>query len=137
MLDGESAIRDLDRTEANRSLVATFTSQVLIDRQLDQLGNFVRDDLIQHNPDLPDGANALRNALGEAPPLTPPVRYHRLHRVLCEGNFALAMCEGACGGRHGSFYDLYRIDDGRIVEHWDTIETIAPRAEWKNENGKF
>lgn len=40
-------------------------------------------------------------------------------------------------GATSSFYDLFRFYEGMIVEHWDTIEAIAPREEWKNENGKF
>jgi hypothetical protein len=36
-----------------------------------------------------------------------------------------------------SYYDLYRIEKGRIAEHWDTLEPIPPRADWKNVNGKF
>jgi len=45
--------------------------------------------------------------------------------------------EGALNGVHTSFYDLFRIAKGKIVEHWDTIETVAPREQWENENGKF
>ena len=47
------------------------------------------------------------------------------------------MSEGFRAGVHSSFYDLFRLDDGMLVEHWDTIEAIAPRSEWKNDNGKF
>jgi len=65
------------------------------------------------------------------------VRYDTIHRVLAEGNFVLAVSEGALNGVHTSFYDLFRIAERKIVEHWDTIETVAPRHEWKNENGKF
>jgi len=34
-------------------------------------------------------------------------------------------------------FDIFRFENGQIVEHWDTIETIPPRSEWKNQNGKF
>ena len=34
-------------------------------------------------------------------------------------------------------FDILRFEDGKIVEHWDTIETIPPRSEWKNQNGEF
>ena len=49
----------------------------------------------------------------------------------------LCASEGYRDGEHCAFYDLFRLDRGKIVEHWDTIEAIAPRSEWKNENGKF
>jgi predicted SnoaL-like aldol condensation-catalyzing enzyme len=38
---------------------------------------------------------------------------------------------------HTAFYDLFRLANGKIAEHWDTTEKIAPRNKWKNDNGKF
>ena len=49
----------------------------------------------------------------------------------------LSVSEGHSGGAHAAFYDLFRVAKGRVVEHWDTTEKIAPRSEWKNDNGKF
>ncbi|MCV6586914.1 MAG: nuclear transport factor 2 family protein [Marinibacterium sp.] len=131
MLDGPTEITDPTLTEPNRAHVRDYVEQVLIPGRLDRLGDFVADDLIQHNPDTADGIAALRRYLGE------DLGYDRLHRVLAEGNFVLSLCEGQRRGVHTSFYDLYRLSDGRIVEHWDTIEPIAPRDEWLNDNGKF
>jgi predicted SnoaL-like aldol condensation-catalyzing enzyme len=65
------------------------------------------------------------------------VKYERVHKVLGEGNFVIVVAEGSFGNRPSSYYDLYRIQNGKIAEHWDTIEPIPPRAEWKNSNGKF
>ena len=48
-----------------------------------------------------------------------------VHRLLAEGSFVLAASEGSLGGVHSALYDLYRICDGRIVEHWNTIEKIT------------
>jgi predicted SnoaL-like aldol condensation-catalyzing enzyme len=36
-----------------------------------------------------------------------------------------------------SFYDFYRIVGGKMVEHWDVLETLIPKEQWKNQNGKF
>ena len=36
-----------------------------------------------------------------------------------------------------AFYDLFRLENGMIAEHWDTIETIPAQSDWKNTNGKF
>ncbi len=35
------------------------------------------------------------------------------------------------------FPALFRVAEGKLVEHWDTIEAIPPRSAWKNDNGKF
>ena len=64
-------------------------------------------------------------------------KYARIHRVLGEGNFVLVVSEGEVEGRPSSFYDLFRLEDGKLAEHWDTVETIPPRSQWKNSNGKF
>jgi hypothetical protein len=66
-----------------------------------------------------------------------PIQYDKLHKLVAEGNFVLSACEGFRDCIHTSFYDLYRVADGKIVEHWDTTVTIPPRSEWKNENSKF
>ena len=63
--------------------------------------------------------------------------YDRTHQVLAQGNFVLGVSEGTFGGEPTSYYDLWRVEDGKIAEHWDVMETIADRADWQNENGKF
>lgn len=49
----------------------------------------------------------------------------------------LSISEGKFGGEKTSFYDLFRVENGKIAEHWDIIETIIPKDQWKNTNGKF
>jgi predicted SnoaL-like aldol condensation-catalyzing enzyme len=85
-----------------------------------------------------DGLPALLSALSE-PELNDDIsiKYERNHRLLAEGNFVLSAYEGFLNISHSSFYDLFRVSEGKIVEHWDTTETIPPRNEWNNKNGKF
>ncbi|NVO57778.1 hypothetical protein HW561_18420 [Rhodobacteraceae bacterium B1Z28] len=138
MLDGETAITDLDKTEVNRALVTTFAQKVLVERRHELLETFAVDDLVQHDPEIPDSSTSLRASLEALlPDGTPRIAYQHLHRVLAEGNFVLCMCEGSKNGVHSGLYDLFRVADGKIVEHWNTVSAIAPRHEWKNENGKF
>ena len=138
MVDGQTEVRDLEKTEEHRALIASFLDTVLISGQLKELANFVSENYVEHNPDLSDGLLALRSALSEQLPNTQPViTYQQIHRILAEGNFVLSVCEGNRDGEHTSFYDLFRIESMKIVEHWDTIEKVPPLSEWKNENGKF
>ncbi|MDF2963217.1 MAG: hypothetical protein K0S39_4952 [Paenibacillus sp.] len=59
------------------------------------------------------------------------------HMVLGQGNFVLVVSEGIFGVAPTAYYDLFRVENGNIVEHWDVMETIADRSTWANENGKF
>ena len=65
------------------------------------------------------------------------MKYKKVHKVLGEGNFVLVASEGEFAGKHSAFYDLFRVENGKLAEHWDTIEPIAPRSDWKNANGRF
>ncbi len=135
MVDGPVDAVDPERTEANRQRVLAFTESVLVGREFDRLGEFIRpDDFAQHSPRIGDGLSALSALLTD--PYDAP-HYERCHRVLAEGNFVLAVSEGSLHGAHSAFYDLYRLADDGLVEHWDTVETVPPRSEWKNDNGKF
>jgi predicted SnoaL-like aldol condensation-catalyzing enzyme len=60
-----------------------------------------------------------------------------VHKVLGEGNFSLVLSEGFFLGQHVAFYDLYRLENDKILEHWDVIEEIPAPENWKNSNGKF
>lgn len=135
MLDGPTEATDPDKTEENRDLIRSFTEEVLINGNLDQLERFIASEgYVEHNPHLDDGFQALHEALSSN---APKRSYDTLHRLLAEGSFVLSVCEGHLGGEHVSFYDLFRITDGKVVEHWDTVDPVPPRSEWVNENGKF
>ena len=64
-------------------------------------------------------------------------RWLYLASLLGEGNFVLVVSEGSFGRVATSFFDLFRIENGKIAEHWDTVEAVPERSAWKNDNGKF
>jgi predicted SnoaL-like aldol condensation-catalyzing enzyme len=138
MVDGPIEAVDFELTESNRALVRSFVETVLVEGQLDRLTDFIdEDNYTEHNPRLGDSVSVLRSALEASDGRGRCIDYHRIHRVLAEGNFVLCVSEGKFGGVHSSFYDLFQLANGKVVEHWDTTEKIAPRNEWKNDNGKF
>lgn len=138
MVDGPTDVTDHGLTEENRALVRSFVETVLIDGQLDRLVNFIAgEEFLEHNPALTDGASSLRTAMSQEEDGRKVVNYQKLHRVLADGNFVLSVSEGERASVHTSFYDLFRVESGKLAEHWDTTEKIAPKSEWKNDNGKF
>jgi predicted SnoaL-like aldol condensation-catalyzing enzyme len=138
MIDGTTEITDLDKTKKNKALVENFVNDILVNGKMDKLAGYFKGDYyIQHNPQIADGLSGLGKALEEMAAQGITMKYDQVHYVLGEGNFVLVVSEGSFGGKPTSFYDLFRVENEKIVEHWDVIETIAPRSEWKNENGKF
>lgn len=138
MIDGATELKDLEKTEANKTLVRNFVDDILVNGRMEKLaGYFDGDNYIQHNPNIPDllsGLGATLEALGKQGVF---LKYDKIHRVLGEGNFVLVVSEGHFGKDHDAFYDLFRVENGKIAEHWDVIEPMTPKENWKNNNGKF
>jgi len=136
--DGATTITDLNKTETNKALVKDFVNTILIKGEFDKLTNYFEgDNYIQHNSAIADGLSGLGEAIEAMSKNGITMVYDTNHKVLGEGNFVLSVSEGKFAGKHTSFYDLFRIDNGKIAEYWDIIETILPASEHKNTNGKF
>jgi len=137
--DGVTEITDLDKTAANKQVVTDFIEKVLLDGQMDKLTTYINPNkYLQHNPAVADGLDGFGEAMKYFAENGLVMEYRKLHKVLGQGNFVLAMSEGKFGkGEHTAFYDLFRLEDGQIVEHWDVIQAIPEKAKWKNDNGKF
>ncbi len=138
MTDGHSEFTDLDKTEVNKALVRKFVDSILVKGRMEELVGFVDgDNYIQHNPQIGDGLSGLGAALEAMAKAGITMKYDTIHQVHGKGNFVLVASEGQFGGKPTAFYDLFRVENGKIAEHWDTIENIPAKADWKNPNGKF
>ena len=136
--DGTIAITDLDKTEENRKLVKNFLYDVMQGNHPEKTPDyFDGDTYIQHNTGIADGLSGLGAALEALGKQGIQMIYDKTYMVLADGNYALAVSEGSFGGAHTSYYDLFRVENGKIAEHWDVMETIADQSTWQNQNGKF
>lgn len=137
-IDGTLEVADLDKTEENRKLVEDFLYDVMQGNNSDKTPDyFDGDTYIQHNTSIADGVSGLGDALAAMAEQGISMVYDDVHMVLAQGNFVLAVSEGTFGGAPTSYYDLWRVENGKIAEHWDVMETIADQSTWQNENGKF
>ena len=128
----------LNGTEETRKVVAGFVSDVLRGENPDKLTSYFEGDAyIQHNTAIADGLSGLGAALAAMAEQGIQMIYDKTYMVLADGNFGLAVSEGTFGGVHTSYYDLFRVENGKIAEHWDVMETIAEKSTWQNQNGKF
>lgn len=138
--DGPTKVTDIDKTAENKALVSDFVNTILINGDMAKIGDFIspkKGGYIQHNSAISDDLSGLGDALGELAKMNMPMIVSKNHMILGQGNFVLSVNEGTFMNKHVSFYDLFRVENGKIVEHWDTIENIPAESEWKNNNGKF
>ena len=137
--DGFTEVVDLHNTADNKAIVENFVKENLLINQK-TYANYMKSDLVQHNPEGADGIDSFLAAADYFSKNDIAMYFTKIHRVLAEGNFVLTKCEGLFGpngGQPTSFYDLFRLENGMIVEHWDVIEPILDKAQWQNTNGKF
>ena len=138
MIDGSTTVTDHARTAANKQLVRSFVDDILVNGRMQKLaGYFDSDNYIQHNPQIADKLSGLGAALQEMAQAGITMKYDKIHKVFGEGNFVLVVSEGDFAGKPTAFYDLFRAEHGKLAEHWDVLETIPPRSDWRNGNGKF
>ena len=137
-LDGTTVLADLDKTAENKALVSRFVDAILVKGEMDKLTTYIdADNYLQHNTQIADGLAGLGAAFEAMAQQGINMIYTENHIVLGQGNFVLSVSEGTFADAPTSFYDLFRVEGGKIVEHWDVIETIPAQGEWKNSNGKF
>lgn len=134
-IDGPTEIVDLDRTDANKRIVRECIENLMMrggdasrpERWISQ------ETYLQHNADVPDGLAPLTRLL-RAPER--PLWYERIVLLVGRGNFVATLCEATWEGRPYAQVDVFRLEDGLIVEHWDNVEPCPPEDERVN-SGKF
>ena len=136
--DGPTTVEDLDKTEANKALAVSLIEDVLMGKNPSKIGDYISsEEYHQHNPQIKDGLTGIVEAVEYLTSQNNMFKYTKIHKVLGEGNFVLTVSEGEWnGGKKHVFYDLFRMKDGKIVEHWDVIQEI-PTEGLAHNNGMF
>lgn len=134
--DGPTDNGDAETTKANKELVSNFIDAILVKGDMVQLAGFFDGDAyVQHNSQIGDGLSGLGAALTALAEAGIFMKYDTVHRVIAEGDFVFAMSQGSFGGTPTAFFDLFRVENGKIAEHWDVMSEIP--AKMAHENGKF
>jgi predicted SnoaL-like aldol condensation-catalyzing enzyme len=133
----ETGTRDLAAEEANRQLVIGFYSQVFNEHDVAGASEFIADDYIQHNPGVATGKAAFVEFVTGLLAATPNA-HGRIVRSAAEGDLVWLHVH-AGGNEDGTgglaIIDVFRVEDGKIAEHWDVLQPVP--AEAANENTMF
>ena len=136
MTDGPTEVTDLDKTDKNKELVLGFVRDVLGGAAPQNVSNYMDPAVyMQHNPNIADGLNGLIEAIESYAAQGMVITKFEPQIVVAEGNFVFVASDAVMGGEPWAFFDLWRVADGKIVEHWDVVSPIP--AEMAHDNGKF
>jgi predicted SnoaL-like aldol condensation-catalyzing enzyme len=136
MIDGGLTIADLDETDANKNLATSIIQDVLMGQNPDNITTYIAADYIQHNPSIGNGLQGIQDAVAFLTSINNMFQYNTIYKVIGEGNFVLTVSEGTWNGTSNAFYDLFRMENGKAVEHWDVIQPV-PTTGLANDNGMF
>ena len=135
--DGSTTVEDLDKTEANKALAVSLIEDVLMGKNPNKITDYISAETYhQHNPDIKDGLKGIVEAVEYLTSQNNMFQYTKIHKVLGEGDFVLTVSEGNWNNTKNVFYDLFRIENDKVVEHWDVIQPI-PTEGLANDNGMF
>jgi predicted SnoaL-like aldol condensation-catalyzing enzyme len=135
MVDGATTVTDKAYTEKNKALVKSFVETILIKGQFDKIGDYYHNDIIQHNPYIDNTIDGLKNGIANLQKQGITLQIEKIHYVIGEGNFVLTVSEGKFAGKPTAFFDLFRVENGKVAEHWDVLQEIP--AQMAHKNGMF
>jgi predicted SnoaL-like aldol condensation-catalyzing enzyme len=132
----KKALSPAARLAANKKLVLAFYAQIIGKKDFDAARKYMGDSYTQHAPYAADGPEGLRAWVAGFKAAFPRHHYE-IKRVIAEGDYVMLHLHGMAGPNpHGeSVVDIFRVANGKVVEHWDIIQPIPDTAD--NANSMF
>jgi len=128
MTDGATEVADRHLTGENKKLVTGFVETVLIKGQFGKIRDFYAENIIQHNPLIDNTVTGLIDGFKELTKQGITIQIEKVVKTLGEGNFVLVCSEGKLSGKPTAFFDLFRVESGKVVEHWDVLQEIPAKS---------
>jgi predicted SnoaL-like aldol condensation-catalyzing enzyme len=137
VLTGSPALgADPAELERNKKVVLEFYQKGLNDKDGEAAAKYFGSRYIQHNPLAADGVEGFKGFVKFLKEKFPNSR-SEIKRVFADGNFVILHVHSVRepGTRGAAIIDIFRLEDGKIVEHWDVIQPVPDKA--ANTNGMF
>jgi len=122
--------------DANKKAVVEFYEAAINRKDFEAASKFFGPRYVQHNPNAPDGIEGFKAFLGFLREKFPHLR-SEVKRVFAEGDYVILHVHTVRepGTRGAALVDIFRLENGKIVEHWDVRQEIPEKA--ANTNGMF
>jgi len=111
--------------EANRKVVLDFYEKGLNQKDADAAIALMGNRYVQHNPGAADGPEGFRNFIGFLREKFPNSR-SEIKRSFVDGDYVILHVHAVRepGARGNAIIDIFKLENGKIVEHWDVVQAI-------------
>lgn len=122
--------------EKNKQMVVTFYQRFFGDKDITAADQYLAPSYIQHNPLAATGRDAVKKFFTPffANPAIPKTRID-IRRAAADGDLVWLHIRSKTTGAERAVVDIFRVKDGKIVEHWDVIQPVPAKS--MNENTMF
>jgi predicted SnoaL-like aldol condensation-catalyzing enzyme len=127
---------DTPQMEENKKTVRALYEAVLNKKDFDEASKYLGSKYIQHNPNAADGPDGLKGFIGFLKDKFPNNR-SEIKRIFADGDYVIVHVHAVRepGTRGNAIIDIFRLENGKVVEHWDAVQPIPEKA--ANDNGMF
>jgi len=127
---------DSPSVAANKRVVTAFYEAAINRKDYDRAVTFLGSQYKQHNPTAGDGAAGLKSFIDFLKAKFPS-QHGEIKQIIAEGDLVALHVHSTRGdGTPGrAVVDIFRVEHGKVVEHWDVIQDIPEKS--ANGNGMF
>jgi len=139
--EAADALAKAKTEEANRRVVVTMYNLLMNDHKVDEALEYIDPNYRQHNVRAPDGKEFLRGAFKARFAENPKFRSD-IKRTVADGDLVVVHTHERFNPDDPNdlgniVMDIYRVQNGLIVEHWDAYMPVPPKDKWLHGNGSF
>jgi predicted SnoaL-like aldol condensation-catalyzing enzyme len=111
----------MPQEEQNKQIATTAYQKIFGDLDITAIDTYMSKDFIQHNPTIADGSEGVKALVQMLVSQGMPKQKIEFKHIITEGNIVILHSRYEMTGKEWRFIDIYRVENNKLVEHWDAM----------------